>query len=171
MAGTVGVTVGGLDGLSVTFGDPTANPNTDPADYYGLIIQDGSLVSLNMIVNTAFTVAGVDFNATNLNFDYVAATDTLLDGGQGGRDRRRDRRLLSVTFGDSKANPITDPADYYGLIIQNGSLVSLNMFVNASSTWPTSTFNATNLKFDYVTATDTFSMAGTVGVTVKGIDD
>ena len=42
MAGTVGVTVGGFDGLSVTFGDQDADPKTDPADYYGLIIQDGS---------------------------------------------------------------------------------------------------------------------------------
>ena len=81
-------------------------------------------------------MAAVAFNATNLNFDYVASRgDTFSMAGTvgvsiGGIDG------LSVTFGDETANPITDPADYYGLIIQGGGLVSLNMFVSESSRWP-----------------------------------
>ena len=154
MSGTVGVTVGGIDGLSVTFG-----ANGTP----GLVISDGSLSSLDMTINATFDVDSVEFNATNLNFDYVAATDTFSMAGTvgvtvGGLDS------LSVTFGDASANPITDPADYYGLIIQNGSLVSLNMFVNAKFTWPTSRSTPRTSTSTTWRRPITFSMAGTVGV-------
>ena len=111
----MGATVGGIDSLSVTFG-----ANGTP----GLVISDGSLSSLDMIINATFDVDSVEFNATNLTFDYVAATDTFSMAGTvgvtiGGLDS------LSVTFGDTQANPITDPADYYGLVIQNGQLAKL----------------------------------------------
>ena len=106
-------------------------------------------------------------NATNLNFDYVAATDTFsMAGAVGVTIQGIDS--LSVTFGDKNASPITDPADYYGMIVQDGSLVSLNMFVNAQFKVGEVIVTATNLEFDYVTATDTFSMAGTVGVPGQG---
>ena len=169
MAGTVGVTVAGIDGLSVTFGDKNSDPNTDPADYYGLVIQGGELQSLNMFISAEFRVAAVKFEATDLNFDYVAKTDTFSMAGTvgvtvGGFDG------LSVTFGDANADPITDRADHYGLIIQAGQLQSLNMFINAEFKVGTVIVSATNLNFDYVASTDTFSMAGTVGVSVKGID-
>ena len=107
----------------------------------GLVITDGSLASLNMTSIPSSTVADVAFDATNLNFDYVAAANELsrqlLDGGKVARDRREDRRTL-CHLRRPDCEPVTDPADYYGLIIQNGSLVSLNMTVNASSRWPTS---------------------------------
>ena len=168
MAGSVSVAVGGIDNLSVTFGDSSANPLTDPADYYGLVITGGSLTSLNMTINTTFDVASVDFNATNLNFVYVASTDTFSMAGTvsvavGGIAN------LSVTFGDSTANPVTDPADYFGLIIQNGSLVSMNMTVDGSFSVDAVTITVTSLNFDYVAASDLFSMAGTVSVMVGGI--
>ena len=75
------MTVGGFNGLSVTFGDQKADPIADPADYYGLIIQGGQLQSLNMFVNAKFRVAAVAFNATDLNFDYVASSDTFSMAG------------------------------------------------------------------------------------------
>ncbi len=169
MAGTVGVTIARIDGLSVTFGNPKANQNTDPADYYGLVIQNGKLQSLNMFVNATFDVAAVAFNASNLNFDYVAASDTFSMAGTVGVTVGGFNGL-SVTFGDKNADPIADAADYYGLVIQAGQLQSLNMFVNAQFRVAAVAFNATNLNFDYVASTNKFSMAGTLGVTVGGFD-
>ena len=75
------MTIARIDGLSVTFGNKNANEITDPADYYGLVIQNGQLQSLNMFVNATFDVAAVAFNATNLNFDYVASSDTFSMAG------------------------------------------------------------------------------------------
>ena len=171
MAGTVGVSIGGIAGLSVTFGDAQANPITDPADYYGLIIQNGGLVSMNMFISANFSVADVEIDVTNLEFDYVTATSTFSMAGTVGVTIQGIGDELSATFGDAQANPQTDPADYYGLIVQNGQLRSLNLFINAKFYVDAVEFYATNLDFDYVTATNAFSMAGTVGVTVAGIDN
>ena len=122
-------------------------------------------------MNAQFTVADVQINATNLEFDYVAATDTFSMAGTVGVQVKGIGDELSATFGDQKANPKTDPADYYGLVIQNGQLQSLNLFINAQFNIDSVQFTATNLDFDYIEATNTFSMAGTVGVTVKGVDN
>ena len=84
MSGTVGVTVAGIDGLAVTFGS-SGTP--------GLVITGGDLVSLDMTINSTFDVAAVAFNATNLNFNYVAATDTFSMAGTVDDDRP-DRRPL-----------------------------------------------------------------------------
>jgi hypothetical protein len=148
MSGTVGVTVGSVDNLSVTFGSD-GTP--------GLVITYGSLTSLDMTINTTFDVADVAFNATNLNLDYTAATDSFtMSGTVGVTVAGIDG--LSVTF----VNP--------GLVITDGSLSRLDMIINANFTVADVMFNATNLEFDYVAATDSFSMAGTVGVTIAGID-
>ena len=71
MAGTVGVTVAGMDNLSVTFGDPNASQVTDPALYYGLIIDNGTLTHLDATVNASFKVDGVTIFAKSLDFDYT----------------------------------------------------------------------------------------------------
>ena len=55
-------------------------------------------------------------------------------------------------------------------MIAGGDLVSLDMTINATFDVAAVAFNATDLTFDYTAATDSFSMSGSVGVTVAGID-
>ena len=76
MAGTVGVTVAGIDNLSVTFGDPNASQVNDPAMYYGLIINNGTLTHLDATINASFQVDGLTIFAKNLDFDYTNSNDT-----------------------------------------------------------------------------------------------
>ena len=116
--------VEGSTGLTAVFGD---------GDTPGLVITGGDLVSLDMTINATFNVAAVAFNATNLNFAYMAAT-----GGIPFRWRARVGvtiagigRPLGHLRRSKNANPVTDPADYYGLIIQNDQLQSLNMLLGA----------------------------------------
>ena len=161
------MTVGGFDGLSVTFGNASADTKTDPADHYGLIIQNGQLQSLNLFINADFKVGTVIVNATNLNFDYVTATNTFSMAGTVGVSVKVSTACRSRWATRMPARSPTRPTIRTHHLERQS--VSLNMFVNTQFKVGNVIVSATNLQFDYVTATNTFSMAGSVGVQVIGI--
>ena len=171
LAGTVGVSVTGIAGLSVTFGQAVLNKAGSIVSFMpGLILSNGSLVSLNLSVTASFTVSGVSFSAMNLALDYNPSTSTWkLSGGAG--VTVGGIASLAVQFGHAvdSLHPTATP----GLIISSGSLVQLNMFINtgfniAPGGNNIASFNG-ELQFTYVSATKAFTMSGFVRTTVLSL--
>ena len=187
MAGTAFITVGGMDKLSVTFG----HHNSDGSTTQGLVIVAGHLESIDVTINANFLVSGVTFGVRDLEFIYQNRSqipDTALSTYTPGTVYRGDYDTnksytenysfsmsgtafinvgslsLSITFGHQNRDGSVTP----GLLISNGHLVSLDVYLNTSFNVGTMAFNVHNLNFTYVTATDTFTMQGTASVTMFG---
>jgi hypothetical protein len=150
VTGDSSVTVTDLAGLEVDFGgDSTA----------GLVITNGSLTSLDTTVTSNFTVAGVTFSTTGLEFTYTASTGEFsLTGAAGVTVAGLGN--LTVSFGHG-----TNP----GLDITAGALTGLDMTVDSNISVESVIFNATGLEFSYTDAGQVFQLQGTAGVTVGGI--
>ena len=156
MSGTAGVKVNNLGTLAVTFGFGS-NP--------GLVIQNGTLQSLDMTVNSAITVGALNFNLNNMDFTYVAATSvaatsTFTMTGNASV-AVANVGTLSVTFGGPSIT---------GLVVQNGTLQSLDMTVNSNFMVGGSTFNVSNMTFDYSSSSNQFTLTGSASVSL-GLDN
>ena len=136
-----------MGNLSVTFGHGSTP---------GLVVTNGSLASLDMTVNSSFTIGSVVIAAQDLEFTYTAATNTFTLGGTASVIVG-SMGQLSVTFGHDSTP---------GLVVSNGSLVSLDMTVNGSFTVSSVTIAAQDLEFTYSAATSTFTLGGTASVTI-----
>jgi hypothetical protein len=144
LLGTAFVSVIGMGNFDVTFANN------------GLLISDGDLVSLDVKVDSSFTVGGVSFGTKGLEFIYTTATNTfqmlggayLTVGGIGGVGGNK----VSVTFAND------------GLLITDGDLVSLDVAVDSNFTVGSATFVVKNLEFTYVASTTTFTLSGSAGV-------
>jgi hypothetical protein len=142
--------VTGLGTLSVTFGHG-ATP--------GLTISSGALTELDMTLNSNLTVGSVMFSTSGLEFTYLAAnqqfslagTATAIVTGLG---------TVSVTFGHG----VTP-----GLVVTSGALTDLDMTLKSNLTVGSVTFMTSGLEFQYVAATQTFSLAGTATATITGL--
>jgi uncharacterized repeat protein (TIGR01451 family) len=108
----------------------TLNDNTISVNFggdgksQGLVIQDGSLQSLNMTVSADFRILSLSIGAKDLTVVYVPSPEEFELFGS-----------LTISSGDGKLNSITadlgDASDP-GIVIQNGSLTSLNIGVDGS---------------------------------------
>lgn len=131
----------------------------------GMVIQDGSLTTLNMTVTGNFAVGGVTFTSSGLSMIYAGATTTYTmtgaasmsasEGGSGPTD------TFNVAFGGDSTT---------GLVIQNGNLQSLNMSVSGNFTVGGLTFTPGALKITYAAASGstpaTFTMTGGATISV-----
>jgi uncharacterized membrane protein len=116
----------------------------------GLVIEDGSLLSLDATVNGGFTVGDLSLTASNLTFDYQATSpaSSPAAGGSyfamsGGITFMLGSSMVSITL----AAPSTTTLG--GLVIADGSLLSLDATVNGGFTVGALAFTADNLTFDY----------------------
>ena len=150
LAGSAGASVSGIGNLTVTFGHGSNS---------GLVITNGSLVSLDMTVDSDIEVSGVTIKTTGLEFTYVASTSAFSLLGQAEIDVNKVGNL-SATFGHG-ASP--------GLVISNGVLASLDMTVDSNINVGGVSFTTTGLEFTYVKSTAAFTLAGSAGVSVTGI--
>ena len=154
LSGKVGSMCGAIDNLSATFGQGSTP---------GLVIAGGSLVSLDLTINSSFQVAGVTFNATDLNFDYVAAGGGSFSMSGTAGVTIGGVNSLTVTIG-AGGNP--------GLVIDDGSLSSLDATINSNFELDGLTFNATGLTFDYLASGGgMFTISGTAGVTIGRVNN
>ncbi|QEL17125.1 Calx-beta domain-containing protein [Limnoglobus roseus] len=151
LSGTAGVMILGIGDVSVTFGY---------GNKPGLLIQNGSLVSLDMTLNTDIRVNAVVFSTKNLNFSYTTATKQFTMAGQAGVGLVGVGGLV-VTFGNG-GKP--------GLVITDGSLTSLDMTVGSDFNVGAVKFSGTGLRFQYTAANSTFTLTGSAGVTVAGMN-
>src|SRR5207253_555898 len=126
--------------FSVTFGHGSTP---------GLVITSGSLTSLDMTVNSTWTVGLVNFSLANVEFQYTAATSVFSLAGTAsvtvaGINTSGSNNSFSVTFGHGSTP---------GLVITNGSLTSLDMTVNTTWTVGLVHFSLNNVEFVYTAAT------------------
>lgn len=178
LTGTAGVVVAGVKrtqpvngplaetSFSVTFADK------------GLVIRNGTLDSLDVSVDTAFSVSSVNFTLDKLRFQYFSAQLAngstparaemfTLSGTAGVRVTKIDAGL-SVTFGHTNADKSVTP----GLVVTDGKLQNLEMTINADFTvQKVLTVAIKDLEFSYTAATDTFAISGTASVSPKGLSD
>lgn len=164
MSGTAGVNMPSLGRVEVTMGTYSGEKATGTLLKPGLVVTNNKLINLDMTVNTDIRVGGGQLFTHNLNFDYVAATDTFTMTGTAGIVLS-SYGAIAVTLGqqDSQGHTLST-----GLVIRNGSFVSLNMTVNSVFNVDGAIFTTRNLNFTYVQATDTFTMQGTASVAIVG---
>ncbi len=153
MTGDTSFNVPGMGSLDVDFGGHGTQ---------GLVVTNGSLTSLDMTVNSSFTVGFLNFAANNLEFKYSAATNEFSLAGSTtvAVPFVPDIGSLTVTFGHGSTP---------GLVITNGSLTSLDMTVNAHFGVDLLTFDVSNMEFAYTAATNTFTMTGDASFDLAGI--
>ena len=159
LAGSVGVSISGIAGLSVTFGQNNGGRFTP-----GLIISGGSLQSLDVTINSNISIGSVNFMTSGLEFTYSSSPSQFSIAGKAGLSISGIAGL-SVTFGVSAGPNSFTP----GLIISGGSLQSLNMTINTDITIGTVNFFTKGLAFTYNPSASQFSLAGSVGMQIRGI--
>ena len=160
LAGSVGLSITGIAGLSVTFGH-SAGPNSFTP---GLIVASGSLQSLVMTINSNITIGTVAFMTDGLEFTYSAAGSQFTLAGSVGLSIASIAGL-SVTFGYSAGPNSFTP----GLIIVHGALRSLDMTIDSNITIGTVSFMTDGLEFTWGANSNQFTLAGSVGVSISGI--
>ena len=123
-----------------------------------------TLTGVTASLNGAFTVGNVTFTAGALTAQYTAANNVFTVTGSASVSVSGIAGL-NVSFGyGTGANALP------GLVVSNGTLASImNMTVNGSFTVNQVAITATGLDFTYATATQTFAMSGSAGVSVTGI--
>ena len=164
--GGAGVTVAGIASLAVQFGHaadamhPTATP--------GLIVSAGSLVQLNMFINTGFNIApgGVNIASFNgeLQFTYVTATKAFSMSGFV-KSTLLSLATLNAEFGSYVNNSLVAP----GLAISNGTLTSLYLTVNSSVGISGFNFAVNNMAFQYTSSNSKFTLTGSASVNLPVI--
>ena len=135
LAGTASVAVTHLGNLGVTFGHTSLSGAQTP----DLSITGGSLVGLDMTIDSNITVGGVSFTTTGLEFMYTAKTSTFSLAGAAVAQVANVGNL-GVTFGEG-----TTP----GLVVSGGALTNLNMTVDSNINVGGVTFTASGLNFQY----------------------
>jgi hypothetical protein len=150
LTGSAGVSITGIGSIEVTFGH-NGNP--------GLVITNGSLVSLDMTLDTNITVDAVTFSTNGLEFTYTTSTNVFTLAGSAGVSIT-GLGSIEVTFGHN-GNP--------GLVLTNGSLTSLDLTLDTNITVGALTFTTNGLEFTYTASTNEFTIAGSAGVNVANI--
>ena len=143
LAGSASATVGGMGSFQVIFGSTTTTSGvatTTP----GLVVKNGSLVNLDMTINSSINVGAVSLSTTGLNFTYARATDLFTLTGSAGISVGGIANL-TATFGHTNANGTSTP----GLIISHGNLESLDLTINAAFNVSSVAFGAQDLEFVY----------------------
>jgi hypothetical protein len=135
--------------VNVMFGGPGSN---------GLVIDDGSLTSLDMAVTSSIVVGAITFKTTGLRFTYDAAQSQYTLSGTAGV-QLGNATGLQVSFGTVGTQ---------GLVITNGALSSLDTTVTGAFTVGDVKITATNLRFQYTVSASggTFAMTGTANVDI-----
>jgi len=139
LAGKASATVGGIGNMDVTFGY-TTNGTTSP----GLVVKSGSLVNLDMTLNSSISVGTVSFDTKGLRFTYAQSTQTYTLGGSAGISVGGTSGL-QATFGYTNPDGSTVP----GLTIVGGNLESLSLTVNSSFAVGGVSFGVKDLNFTY----------------------
>jgi hypothetical protein len=116
----------------------------------GLVVENGSIDSLDMSVTGSVTVDAVTFKADDLIVTYTAASSTFTMTGGADFDLEEDdangmaQNDVSVEFGGTAGGNSTA-----GMVIVNGDLTRLDMTVNASFNLFGLTLSATGLVVEY----------------------
>lgn len=153
LSGTAEIEIEGFDAeFSVTFGSETTS---------GIEITNGELDSLDLTVNGEIEVSKVTINADDLRITYTENSFTMSGGATVEVEGLGE---LGVTFGDE---------DTPGMVVEDGVLQRLSMTINAEFEVSKVKVFANDLTFTYertMSGAASFSLSGTAGILVEGID-
>ena len=147
---------GEMETLDVTLGGAVSGETTQP----GIVIDqsNGQLVSLDAVVNSDITIAGIDIKATDLGIVYSSGNNYDISGTA---SFAFDSNTVTITLGTT-ANP--------GLVIDNGALESLDASVTSNISLFGLTIMTNALTVDYVAATEStpseLGVSGTASLAV-----
>jgi hypothetical protein len=124
----------------------------------GLVIHNGSLKSISAAVCGSFTIGGFEFGADSLTFSYTAPTSGIGTSIAitGGAHFKYNDSEIKVTFGGD--------ANSQGLVIQSGSLSTLDMAIDGELDVLGVKLTADGLTMDYVSSPEEFKFYGSVTV-------
>jgi uncharacterized protein YbaA (DUF1428 family) len=154
ITGTSAATFGssGANNVAVTLGD-----NTHP----GILIQHGVLQSFDLAVSGQFTLHGITFTAQSLEAQYQAANSSNhnvesidISGGAG------------ISLGGNSVNVTLGDHAHPGIVIDNGSLYSLDATVTGSLNLFGVSLQANDLEVVYTSTTNQVTVTGGVGFSV-----
>ena len=111
----------------------------------------------------------VGFTTNNLEFGYTVSTNVFFLKGSAGVTVGGIAGL-TVGFGTTDPGILkSNPAAAYGIVITNGSLSNLAMYISANFTVGGVEIYTKDLGFDYTPSTSTYEITGTAGINVGGI--
>ncbi len=110
----------------------------------GIKIVAGSVTDVGATITSDLKIGGLSFKSTNLRTQFTAATSTLVIAGATSFEARGT--TFTAQFGSTIANGgvVSD-----GLVIQNGSLKSLDAAVTGSFTTAKVKFTAKSIRLNY----------------------
>ena len=157
-SGSVSVTSGDLQFGSAKFG-VSGTP--------GLVIDNGSLTSLNITISSNMSVMGMDLDISNMTFIYYSVSGQTYGNfeiGAGGS--------ISLSAGTS-SNPLTFSGIFGnssnstpGLVINNGDLESFYIGITSNISAGGMTISTSDLTFTYQSSSNTFQIpSGSISVT------
>lgn len=126
----------------------------------GLVIQDGSLVGLDMAVGGNFKVAGVSFTNDSLRIDYASSGGAETYALTGGAHFTLKGNSIQVGFGTGGGT--------HGLVIRDGDLASLDMTVSANFQLLGMDVGVQSLTISYLPNPERFIMYGGLSVSAGG---
>ncbi len=157
MYGTAAITFAGIDSLSVTLGHGSTP---------GLVISNGNLENLDVTVNASFKVATVVIQANDLEFKYTNTSQTLVNGAyQGTYDSNKYLFSMSGSATVSIAFMANTTVKFGhdgvpGMVIQNGSLVSMDLEILSDIGIAGATLAKADLGLIYTASNDTYLLYG-----------
>ena len=162
MLGTAFVTFGGIQGVPGEGGDKFSVTFA----HKGLLITNGNLVSLDVSLTSNFKVGPVTIGTQDLDFSYVAATNTFALNGTAYVTAFAGLAQLNVNFGYTTSTGTVVP----GMVINTatGQLDSLNLLVTSNVGVGPLALSGT-LIFVYTASNQTFTMSGNATLTLPTI--
>ena len=143
--------------LTTTIGSDAINASLGDISDPGLVVDNGSITSINMSISTDFSINGLTITPTNLSFQYDEANSQYEIFGN--ITAGFDGNTIAGSLGDA-----TTP----GFVIQSGALTSLNIGVTGDFSLESLTVSPTSLTFQWDAASNHFEIFGSASISFSG---
>ncbi len=142
---------------SIAFGGTSANVTLGGDNSAGLVIEGGTLTSLDAAVSSDLTIGGLEIKANNLAIAYESASKDFEISG-----------AASFALGGSSVDIALGGGGTAGLQIANGALAELDAAVTSDITLGGLTITTKDLTFQYTASTSTYEVSGTATFVLSG---
>ena len=142
---------------SISFSGNTADIGLGDDSTPGLVIDSGSITSLNMSLTTDFTIDGLTISPDNLTLAYSSADDEYQAFGN-----------IEVDLDGNTVNGALGDAGSSGFVIDGGSLTSFNIDISGNIDLKGISLTSDGITFDYDSGNAHFEMYGSATTTIDG---
>ncbi|MCG8372796.1 MAG: hypothetical protein MI700_04655 [Balneolales bacterium] len=142
---------------SISFSSNTADIGLGDDSTPGLVIESGSITSLNMSLTTDFSIDGLTISPDNLTLAYSSADDEYQAFGD-----------IEVDLDGNTVNGALGDSDNPGFVIDGGNLTSFNIEVSGNIDLKGISLTSDGLTFEYDATSVHFEMYGSATTTIDG---